>query len=206
MRFIDPDGMRIDDYFNWQGKYLGSDGAKTDYVQIISQRDWDRNKIVDKEGNESISHDAGAYESDNIAKVSLSDNAVENIVKHYDSQVDGVDRNARTQIKSEQLSNKNTLMQSQKGGQQEIFGITIKDPDPKIVVNTQDGKVHSELNTASNIKNTLVHELDHQVAPTMSTPQLELRAIDAQRNHSTYSGTTSSYKKLIDNYEKYYKK
>ncbi len=31
IRFIDPDGMEVDDYFNKDGKYLDSDGAKTNY-------------------------------------------------------------------------------------------------------------------------------------------------------------------------------
>ena len=37
IRFIDPDGMApLDDYYSKTGKYLGSDGAKTNNIRIIS--------------------------------------------------------------------------------------------------------------------------------------------------------------------------
>ena len=205
IRFIDPDGMLIDDYFNKKGQYLGKDEATTDNVQVINQKDWDANKSVTEDGVETIDHATGESLSTNISETPLKTDAVENIVQHYDSQVEGIPRNEGTQIEAKQLDDKKTIMRSEKGGGSEIFGIKIINPAPKIIVNTQGGKVHSELNTASNIKNTLVHEHDHQVAPTMSTPQMEIRAIKAQKSHSTFKSTTSSCKKLIDNYEKYYK-
>jgi RHS repeat-associated protein len=203
--FIDPDGKRIDDYFNKQGKYLGRDEAVSDNVQIINQKDWDKNKTTTREGVETISHAKGKSLSTNITETPLSSDAIINIVKHYDSEVEGIPRNENTKIGAKHLSDKRILMQSEKGGGSEVFGIKIIKPAPKIVVNTQNGIVHPELNTASNIKNTLVHEHDHQVAPNMSIPKLELRAINSQKSHPTYETTTSSYKKLVSNYEKYYK-
>ncbi|MCF8360927.1 MAG: DUF6443 domain-containing protein [Prolixibacteraceae bacterium] len=205
LRYIDPDGMLIDDYFNMEGQYLGTDEATTDYVKIINQNDWDENKTITNEGVETIDHTTGKNLSTNITETTLKGNAVENIAVHYDSQIEGIQRNEKTQIDAKQLSNKKTLMQSEKGGGIVLFGKKITNPAPKIVVNTQDGKVHSELNTASNIKNTLVHEHDHQVSPTMSEPKKELRAISTQKSHSTYKRTTPSYKKIVDDYEKYYK-
>ncbi len=147
----------------------------------------------------------GKIISTNITEIALNSNAVESIVKYYDSKVDGIPRNKQSQIKAKQLINKKILMQSEKGGGAAIFGIKITDPAPTIIVNIQDGKVHTELNTASNIKNTLVHEHDHQVAPNMSIPKKELKAITTQKRHSTYKNTTSSYKKMVNNNEKYYK-
>ncbi|MEX2410251.1 MAG: hypothetical protein WD607_02575 [Candidatus Paceibacterota bacterium] len=40
LRFIDPDGMLEDDYFNENGDFLGSDDAETDNVRIMKQKDW----------------------------------------------------------------------------------------------------------------------------------------------------------------------
>ncbi|MFO7999737.1 MAG: RHS repeat-associated core domain-containing protein [Marinilabilia sp.] len=39
LKFIDPDGMRIDDYFNEKGEYLGEDNAETDKIKVIDQND-----------------------------------------------------------------------------------------------------------------------------------------------------------------------
>jgi hypothetical protein len=204
IRFINPDGMEVDDYFNKQGQYLGKDAATTDNVQIINQKDWDANKSVTGDGVETIDHVKGESLSTNITETPLETNAVENIVEYYDSEVEGIPRNEDTQIEVKQLDDKNILMQSETGGGSEIFGITITSPTPQVIVNIQGGKVHSLLNTASNIKNTLVHENDHQVVPIMSTAKMELSAIKAQKSHATYKGTTDSYKINIDENEKYY--
>jgi uncharacterized protein RhaS with RHS repeats len=36
IRYIDPDGMVVDDYYSKRGEYLGSDGAETNEMRIIS--------------------------------------------------------------------------------------------------------------------------------------------------------------------------
>jgi hypothetical protein len=196
--------MEVDDYFNKKGQYLGKDEATSDKVQIINQQDWDANKSVTEDGIETMDHTTGERISSNITETSLETDAVENIVEYYDSQVEGISRNEDTQIAAKQLDDVRIVMRSENGGGSEIFGIRITNPAPKIIVNVQNGVVHSELNTAANIMNTLVHEHDHQVAPTMSTPKKEVRAIKAQKAHSTFEKTTSSYKKLVDDNEKYY--
>ena len=115
--------MKPDDYFNKEGKYLGSDLAPTDNVQIISQGNWDKNKTTTDNGTETIENSVGAKLSDNITDVSLKSNAVENIVAHYDSKIDDVKRNDRTEIVTEQLGDKGVLMESRKGGGIVLFGI-----------------------------------------------------------------------------------
>ncbi|MBN1968305.1 MAG: hypothetical protein JW870_02960, partial [Candidatus Delongbacteria bacterium] len=202
---VDPTGLLDDDYFNKQGQYLGSDDALTDNVRIIDQKGWNTNAISSENGIKLISHTIGENLSTIISETPLKSEAIENIVKYYDSKIDNIQRNESTQIVVNQLNNKRTLMQSEKGGSISVFDIKIYNPNPKVVINIQNGRIHSELNSASNIMNTLVHEHDHQVAPTMSQQSKELRAINAQKRHITYNNTTDSYKKLVDSYEKYYK-
>jgi hypothetical protein len=40
IRLVDPEGQEIDDYFSYDGKYLGSDDARTDNVRIIDESLW----------------------------------------------------------------------------------------------------------------------------------------------------------------------
>jgi RHS repeat-associated protein len=207
--WIDPDGMKPeDDYFNKKGEYLGSDNAKTDNLQIVSQKDWDANKTVDKNGKGSISQEKGAEISTNITETEISDDAVENVVEHYNNQLDDASKKDGVDIKAKVVTDPNTgkpdksiLMRSETGGGGEIFGIRYGESNDINVNTANDGKVHPELGTASNIKNTLVHEHVHQKGVGS-----ESRAVKVQKGHSSYKGTTKSYKKLVNNYGKKHQK
>ncbi|AZQ64828.1 hypothetical protein EI427_21625 [Flammeovirga pectinis] len=85
----------------------------------------------------------------------------------------------------------------------------------KIEVNTKGGGMNKLLNTASNIKNTLVHEYNHQkdtrevydpythqMVPNVS----EKRAIVTQKKHSSWNGTTSEYKMNVNKYSEVHEK
>ena len=80
----------------------------------------------------------------------------------------------------------------------EIFGVEFGE-EYTIKVNTKTGTVHNKLDTASNIKSTLVHEHHHVKDDGKSG---EAGAIKAQKTHPSYRTTTSSYKKAINKYEK----
>lgn len=210
--YIDPDGMAPDDYFNSDGISLGSDNAKTDNVQIVNQKDWDANKTVDNNGKESISHEKGAEISTNITDTELSNDAVVNVVEHYNEQLDSESKKKSVDIKAGTMKTEEgkpdikTMMLSETGGGSDIFGFRYGQ-DNDIIVNTTGGTVNKELNTASNIKNTLVHENKHQKDGDKgySKNSRETRAVKAQKAHSTYSNTTKSYQKNTDAYEKLYK-
>ncbi|MCX6239671.1 MAG: RHS repeat-associated core domain-containing protein [Bacteroidia bacterium] len=83
IRFIDPDGMLVDHYFNENGEYLGPDEAKTDNVKIMTQETWDQNKNVDKNSQESIYHDVGNASSIDFSKANLSESATLKVFDHY---------------------------------------------------------------------------------------------------------------------------
>jgi len=193
MRFIDPDGRLIDDYFNRKGEYLGSDESTTDNIQIIGQSSWDFNKTVNGNSVESIPHDKGAVYSDNITDVSLSNKAVISIINHYDNQIKDISKSPNVEIRTEYSTDKRELMSAERG-------------ISKINVNVREGKISSFLKTASNIVNSLVHEHAHLNGEKLSEKSDELRSIKAQKNHSSFKKTTSEYKELINRYEKEFQK
>jgi len=204
IRFIDPDGMRIDDYFNKQGKFLGSDNAKSDYVRIIDQEKWDLNV-----NHGTIDHESGKNLSDLITKTELTQKAIINIFKHYDSQLTDIRRGKngeKIDIKATPLNDSKTpggkhfrpILQFSPIRKSEIGFITFN-RNASITINTNEG-ISPLLNTASNIKNSLVHEYDHSIAPTMSIESREKRAVEAQKNHPTYITTTKKFKENLDEY------
>ena len=85
MRFIDPTGMLVDDYFNENGDYLGKDEAKTDNVKIVSQKSWDDTKKVNSDGTETIDHATGYAISIDNSAANLSTDAELSVYDHYNS-------------------------------------------------------------------------------------------------------------------------
>ena len=86
VKYIDPTGMEIDDYFNEKGEYLGSDNATTDNVRIIPQAHWDHAKKVDANGKETIEHDEGymlSYKFSAASKNGMSEEAQLKVYQHY---------------------------------------------------------------------------------------------------------------------------
>ena len=200
---IDPNGMLDDDYFNENGEYLGSDEAETDNVQIITQKDWDENKIKDTNGNETISNEKGSELSSNITETQMSNDAVENVVEYYNNQLDAESKGENVTINAKPLKDekgrpvKGVLMRSEIGGGEEILGIKFGEVRD-INVNTTGGTVQPELNTARNITSTVVHEHHHQKVGRGT----EGAAINAQKSHSSYNNTTPGFKKFVNRYGK----
>ncbi|NQX82648.1 MAG: hypothetical protein HRT66_11745 [Flavobacteriaceae bacterium] len=127
----------------------------------------------------------------------MSGEAIVNVVKHYDSQLDSGSKKDGVVISSAKLSNDKgipdkkiliDIINREGSGFLSFFKSNVKND---IKVNTLRGTVHSKLNTASNIKNTLVHEYQHQKDGSNPT---ETNAIKTQRAHSSYETTTKSYK------------
>jgi len=85
IRFIDPTGMLVDDYFNEKGTYLGKDEATTDNVKITTQQSWDATKTVNSDGTESIDHATGSNISIDNSKSELSTSAELSVYDHYNS-------------------------------------------------------------------------------------------------------------------------
>jgi len=186
---IDPNGE--DDYFSDSGQFIGKDNAKTDFVRIVNDE-----KITDKQREQlqagTFNNKAGEKVSDMITDKSLSKSAIINIVNHYDKELGQVEGKSPNIVKGLLVSEK-TIMQAESNNKLRI-GVT-KDGDLR--------KINPLLNTASNIKNTLVHEYKHfsdyarKPLPDNSVHR-ELRAIEAQRAHPTWENTTNEYRLNIE--------
>jgi RHS repeat-associated protein len=203
IRFIDPDGMVVDDYFNKEGQSLGSDNATTDNVQIINQEDWDANKTVNENGTETIEHEKGNELSTNITDTELTSETVVNIVTHYNDQLDSESKVKGVNIKTDELS-PSTVMQSTYVDNKPVFDFKLINllPDVKdIAVNLIDGRINKLLNTASNITNLLVHEHQHQKDRGQFSNSEE-RADNAMQNHPSYEKTTERLKQIVETRKK----
>lgn len=215
---VDPTGMLDDDYFNVQGIFLGSDNASTDFVRVISA-----NKLLNFANNSlgiqatmgqmaeiavqlqsgTLNAGDGAAISDLVTDVSLSNSAIENITNHYDNALGEVEgKIADVKIGAKSLS-PTIVMEASYKSPTKVLGFTLSGEKNRINVNVISGKMSSLLNTGSNIKNSLVHEYKHvsDRKRSQSTNKAEIRAIDAQRSHPSWEGTTPSYKDNIRRYE-----
>jgi len=181
VKYIDPTGMFVDDYFNENGTYLGKDEAITDNVKITSQQSWDATKTVNSDGSESIDHATGAARSIDNSSANLSTNAELSVYNHYNPT--GQTLNA-------------TSPESGNGGA--AFWAT-KDKNgvikTGIEVNIEGNKSMKIADHANEIKNIFTHEdvhkndfnqLGYDGFKNMSKDSKESRAIQTQRDNSTF--------------------
>ena len=88
VKLVDPDGEEIDDYFSFDGKYLGSDNAETNNVRIISTARWN---YIQTNRNELIDHDVGCVSSVSFSEASsnstnsMSTDAQLSVYNHYNT-------------------------------------------------------------------------------------------------------------------------
>ena len=80
VKLVDPDGMEIDDYFSYSGKYLGSDNSKTDNIRIIDEKKWNS---LSKDG--TIEHTVGHANSQSFSSAHhlMTEDAQLGVYQHY---------------------------------------------------------------------------------------------------------------------------
>ncbi|NEM97416.1 RHS repeat-associated core domain-containing protein [Pontibacter sp. BT327] len=189
IRFIDPDGMAPDDYFNRNGQYLGSDEATSDIVRVVDQKVWDENKQVSDKGVESIDNKKGVEISNKASQANLTDQASLAIYEHYNP----------TDLKL-------TKGDSDKGGMTFQYQRANGETSEEIAVNI-DANKRTEISDHSNeIRSLFSHEERHyddykaagiDAYHSLSKDFKEQRGYIKQMSDSTFLKTRSSFQKSI---------
>lgn len=200
MRFIDPDGMFVDDYFDkLTGKSLGTDGAKTNNIRLIDTKTYEKFKDsenkqfeLQKEGNSELLSEYRAS-----GKV-VSKVVGEGIANHYldELQASGeFPKNIDINVKELKTENAN---------------IDFDAKSNKYVITMNDSSFGHPFQNASDIKNELVHEFKghgpdvfNQTTKGAKVQEYtsQKKAISAQINHSSFKSTSRAFKnELLFNY------
>ena len=194
MRFIDPTGMLVDDYFNVNGDYLGKDEAKTDNVKIISQNSWDNLKTVNDDGTETIDHATGSKVSTDHSTADLSTTASLSVYDHYNP----------TDLPVTASTDDN----GQKGGGSFDIDLNTKKAT-RIEMKIEGNKNLGISNHANEISNIFSHEEKHyddfkelgfNGYINMSVNQRESRAVQTQMNQSTFKMMRENTQEQVKDY------
>jgi hypothetical protein len=176
MKYIDPTGMAYDDYFNFQGKYLGTDNSATDNVRVIDEGQYNLNKEPDG----SIDPIMGTSMSMLHSQSGITTDASLTIYGHYDPT--GL---KLTSAQPGQFSSGGGMEVKTKNGILSNIDVDVAGFDRSGVAD------HS-----SEIKNIFVHENKHVtdyktwgLITYNATPQaiIEQRAIMTQMGDPTFS-------------------
>ena len=194
LKFIDPNGMLIDDYFNKEGTFLGSDEAKTDNIKIIDQKDWDDNKTVSSDGSESIEHSTGNAISTDHSESNITEEASLNVYDHYNS--------TDLDLKAKQNENGDgglTFHAEKRGGK----------TSERIDVSIEGNKRTKVADHANEIISSFAHEGQHYSDyqklgfdgyVNIPKNRREMRAVSTQMKHSSYNGTRPGFQRVVKNY------
>ena len=172
VKLVDPDGCMIDDYFSKEGKYLGTDNAKTDNVRIMDEGRW--NELNE---NGVIEHTVGYENSESFssAHTSMSEESQLAVYQHYNP----------TKCKLFGTSNKenpgNFGMVTVTKNSISRIGIFLEENFTGIAV----------ADHAAEIENMFIHEKqhvsDHHRHPDWAKFEYENTALDTQFHHSSWS-------------------
>ena len=197
--FIDPDGMETDDYFTKNGKYLGSDDAKTHNVRIIDENIWNS---LEKDDLGQVDHDDANLMSHIFSQSSniMSTDAQLNVYQYYNET--GANLYAMP----------NETKNSRKGGMATMVGFKNNQTNVYIRVKLL-GNINLKIcDNADEIISCFVHEKDHiNKAKIMGYHKysqyqktnlynLENSAVNSQKQHPSWGGTRELFKEWVNNY------
>ena len=190
LKFVDPTGAAVDDYFNSLGYYLGTDDAASDIVRIISREDWNKHKRVHADGSESIPHQIEKELSVKHSQSFLFDDQSLRIYNHYNP----------------------TDLPVGKNEDKETAGMSfrVRGGFVSIGVNLDKNREEKVSDHAHTIKNMFVHENQHyedykrmgkRAYLLSSETYRKVRAIRAQMKDETFKYMGNKYKQSLLQYE-----
>ena len=185
VKLIDPDGCLIDDYFSYNGIYLGSDDAKTDNVRIINEERWN-----ELSNNGRIKHSDGYKNSDSFSSVhsQMNTEAQLEVYQHYNPT------KCKLYATFSHINPGNSGMVTTTVKGESKIGIFLEDNYKGIAV----------ADHAREIENMFVHEgqhvIDHKRNPGWADFDYENSALDAQFHHDSWVKCRPEYKHAVTNY------
>jgi|GEM_PF-981452 len=196
---VDPVGT-LDDYFDKDGNYLGTDDASTDVVRIMDKQIWGAVSIKRKDGTALMTNDVGKELSTVLTETELEESSIKKIFKMYYNELDAESKSSEEFTFTTKEDKESNVMSANTKQSKEILGWRAW-TKRTMNINVIEGKVHNSLGTVSNIKNVMVHESHHfNDNPNDKVVDRELDAIRVQMKHSTWRGTTQRFKNLINDY------
>lgn len=187
--------MITDDYFNRDGIFLGKDDANSDYVRIIEQKTWDKIKMSDENGLESISHESGVENSMLHSMSNISIEASLSVYNHYNP----TDLELTKDL-GDNGSSGGAKFWAKRSNDKISVGISIS---------IEGNNKNHISNHANEIKNIFSHEEKHYSDfkvlgfdnyKNMRGDVLELRAIKYQMSQPTFINTRNSFQKATIKY------
>ena len=215
VKLVDPDGKEIDDYFSYEGKYLGSDDAETRNVRIISEFIWNR---LEKNNSGQINHTIGANVSYDFSEAAelMTDNAQLSVYQHYNP----IKKHKVEAVPKKEIKTSYHGMITKIGCADKKTGKAIVS---HLYVKLEENRKYNSsgealCDNAYEIINSFIHERDHirraigmgyykwaeMVASKEGLQIIELSAISAQRTHDSWNGCRPGYKQGIANYEEFF--
>ena len=185
VKLVDPDGMEIDDYFSKEGKYLGTDNAKTDNIRIINESRW--NELSE---NGVIDHADGYDNSENFssAHTKMSQESQLEVYQHYNP--------TKCQLfatSSKHNPSQYGMITTTKGKKSKI-GIYLEANYKGIAVSDH----------ANEITSMFVHEeqhaKDHIIKNFVFDYEYECSALLTQFNHSSWLKCRTAFRHGVTNY------
>ena len=175
LKLVDPTGALIDDYFSFNGKYLGKDNAKTNNVRIISESVWNS---LEKKGDGTISHEEGMKNSSLFSQASseMTQEAQLEVYNHYNPT------NCNLVVDKPKIENKIGMHTT-----------TIKRKTHIGIYLDNNRKGIKMCDYADEIINSFSHEerhvLDHKARKYKFDYEYERSAIKAQISHESFNKT-----------------
>jgi hypothetical protein len=192
--------MFYDDYFNQNGKYLGTDNdPNSNKVRIMDNATWEANKS----GDGTINHKTGVANSSLHSGSGISNDASMKIYGHYNDTGYEVSPNEKGVIQKEAY-----LMQFQAAVS---MGAVLS---KRIRVHVENMNRSGRADDFNDIKNLFVHENNHgqllkdigaelymrASSSRIGTQFAEKRAIEAQMSHPTWNSGTQGLRDGVHGY------
>ena len=183
VKLVDPNGEEIGDFFDYSGKYLGTDGIDDGKIYITTQENWDNCSQL--EGGMTLLSLPQFGLSREPSKINLSDDAILNILSFYNTT-------------GKPVTIENRLDNS-------LLSTHIK--SGKLTANVSNWRWNKFLDNSYDIKSSFDHEKGHfkqrkeigvNAMLKKSEKECEKYAIDYQQNQPNYDKTSSDFKKEIE--------